>query len=291
MRFGVGLLVMAMALVGCGRGALLITKDGGGDPDPIDDGGPWDDATGGGDLDAGAFDADVWDGDALDASTDATSMDAELLDATMPDATPSDAAAPDATVPDSSAPDAAAPDANVPDSSTPDATMPDANTPDADRPDGSVGCTMEVCGDNIDNDCDGLADCDDVDCGTDALCNAPICEAREIGVAACTDGVDGDCDGQIDCADPDCSPLGPNRECCNGIDDTGDGRVDLFSCRCFDNRDCRGVGSLEQVCWTELFSVCAPRCDFLGGDRFCERVAPNLRCVRGGPRQGQCVPR
>lgn len=51
--------------------------------------------------------------------------------------------------------------------------------------------TEGVCGDGIDNDCDGDIDCADTDCqgGTEATCN---------------DGIDNDCDGMVDCVDADC---------------------------------------------------------------------------------------
>jgi hypothetical protein len=113
---------------------------------------------------------------------------------------------------------------------------------------------------------------------------------REMRIAGCTNRLDDDCDGPRDCADPDCTPFGPGTECCNGVDDDGDGSVDLFTCRCFTNADCAGVGSVEQVCYTELFNVCGPRCDFLGGNSFCMMLDPSLRCETRGPRRGQCVP-
>jgi hypothetical protein len=162
------------------------------------------------------------------------------------------------------------------------------------------------CVDGRDNDCDGLTDCEDGECfgnpacfGTDGGPPPPIdggvpdggmCEDRELGVAMCTDRRDNDCDATRDCSDPDCTPFGAGSECCNGIDDDADGIVDMFTCRCFDNSTCAGVGTFEQVCWTALFNVCAPRCDFLGGQSFCDMVGPGLRCVTTGPRAGQCVP-
>jgi hypothetical protein len=35
-----------------------------------------------------------------------------------------------------------------------------------------------LCGDGVDNDCDGPADCNDSDCATDPLCQAPPCLAK-----------------------------------------------------------------------------------------------------------------
>ena len=149
------------------------------------------------------------------------------------------------------------------------------------------------CFDGIDDDCDGRIDCADPDCRARPGCvdggfirdggldsSGPLFDAgsvsNEIGVAACTNGIDDDHDGRADCLDPDCRPFGPMGECCNGIDDTGDGNVDEFTCRCFDQSFCGGVGSLDQVCWTSSYSVCAPRCNFYGGNAFCQMYLPTM---------------
>ena len=102
------------------------------------------------------------------------------------------------------------------------------------------------------------------------------------------DSLDNDCDMTVDCSDPDCSPFGPTGECCDGRDNDGDGQTDLFTCRCDSDADCTGVGSLEQVCWDTLFSVCAPRCNFLGGTLWCQSLDPSLVC---NAVSGECVPR
>jgi len=148
------------------------------------------------------------------------------------------------------------------------------------------------CFDGIDDDCDGLIDCADRDCRMRRACidagppdggfqpdaivlhdaGGPV--TNEIGVAMCTNGIDDDRDGRADCADPDCRPFGPTAECCNGIDDTGDGNIDEFTCRCFDQSFCGSVGSLSQVCWLNSYSVCAPRCNFYGGNSFCQMNLP-----------------
>ena len=146
-----------------------------------------------------------------------------------------------------------------------------------------------VCDDGQDEDCDQLVDCDDPDCAGALGCEMMCIDTREIGIAKCTDGLDSDCDGRSDCDDPDCSPFGSNGECCDGIDNDGNGMTDILTCRCETDSDCVGVGSLEQVCWTELFSVCGPRCDFLGGDSFCNRILADTRCVTSGPQTGECV--
>lgn len=69
---------------------------------------------------------------------------------------------------------------------------------------------VDVCGDALDNDCDGTAD--EKDCAA--------CQAEEI----CGDGIDNDCDCVID----DC-----NLEVCDdGIDNDGDGNVDKEDLEC-----------------------------------------------------------
>jgi mono/diheme cytochrome c family protein len=69
---------------------------------------------------------------------------------------------------------------------------------------------VDVCGDALDNDCDGTAD--EADCSQ--------CQAEEI----CGDGIDNDCDCVID----DC-----NVEICgDGIDNDGDGKTDSLDPQC-----------------------------------------------------------
>lgn len=68
----------------------------------------------------------------------------------------------------------------------------------ADTEDPDCGAPVEICSDGIDNDGDLLVDCDDPDCFGDELC----CLVNERG--QCADGLDNDCDGQVDCADKDC---------------------------------------------------------------------------------------
>lgn len=149
--------------------------------------------------------------------------------------------------------------------------------------------TETNCRNRIDEDCDGRIDCADPDCSGRPICMGACVPtgANEIGVAQCTNGRDDDCDGRLDCADPDCRPFGTDSECCNGIDDNGDGNVDEVTCFCRNSADCVGVGTFEQVCWNESYSICAPDCRRYGADAFCRMFTPDLpRCSR---MTGECI--
>lgn len=84
-----------------------------------------------------------------------------------------------------------------------------------------------LCGDNLDNDCDGLYDCLDPDCANLACSatgkNCPaspgacsVCTGNggtpESSESTCSDGKDNDCNGLIDCADTNC-----NTKQCNSV--------------------------------------------------------------------------
>jgi hypothetical protein len=91
------------------------------------------------------------------------------------------------------------------------------------------GNAEDSCSDSIDNDGDGLTDCADPDCASDAAC-------PEI----CNNGVDDNADGQVDCADPQCagSPYCPETVCNDGIDNDGDGLTDCSDPDCFGKFGC-----------------------------------------------------
>jgi hypothetical protein len=156
------------------------------------------------------------------------------------------------------------------------------------RPTGAEA-DARTCSDGVDNDCDGQVDCADPGCAAQPMCCRPTA-AREMGVAACTDGRDNDCDGVADCADSDCRPNATGGgECCNGRDDNANGLIDEFSCACESSPQCAGVGSggpfPSNACWSTTFRVCAPRCDLLGGNLFCNNFFPGTRC---NPMTGEC---
>ena len=85
----------------------------------------------------------------------------------------------------------------------------------------------EICNNGIDDDGDGIIDCEDGDCKFE-------CYSREI----CDNGIDDDGDGQVDCEDGDCEnsvyceDTQPTEICNNGIDDDNDGFIDYYDGDC-----------------------------------------------------------
>jgi hypothetical protein len=74
------------------------------------------------------------------------------------------------------------------------------------------GCEeLGNCGDGIDNDLDGDIDCNDSDCSTDPGCGGGGgsgergASCTPVSCPSCEDGFDNDGNGLIDCDDPDCS--------------------------------------------------------------------------------------
>ena len=89
------------------------------------------------------------------------------------------------------------------------------------------------CDDGVDNDDDGLLDCDDLeDCGDSVLC-LPDTETD------CEDGVDDDGDGLTDCEDDDCTCV--ETACDDGEDDDGDGQIDCDDSDCDEELPCLGL--------------------------------------------------
>ena len=79
------------------------------------------------------------------------------------------------------------------------------------------------CGNMIDDDGDGLIDCEDPDCFNSNVCTVEICN----------NGIDDDNDGWIDCSDSECFDLEICVEICNnGIDDNNNGLIDADDPQC-----------------------------------------------------------
>jgi len=92
-----------------------------------------------------------------------------------------------------------------------------------------AACNPETnCNDHADDDSDGLIDCADPDCTAAPACTLEI---------SCNNGLDDDGDGLIDCADPGCDGhdgcvVGPETACGDGIDNDGDGAIDCADSQC-----------------------------------------------------------
>jgi hypothetical protein len=151
------------------------------------------------------------------------------------------------------------------------------------------------CADQVDNDCNGLTDCEDPGCAGVAcgpfgrVCTGAGCVCSgnggvpEVSETRCADGIDNDCDGLRDCADPDCdgAPCGPagmvcragsclcpldagtsfppESDCSNGRDDDCDGLVDCADPDC-NQQPCGEAGSVcRQAVCTCLPDGSAPR--------------------------------
>jgi hypothetical protein len=131
----------------------------------------------------------------------------------------------------------------------------------------------DVCTDGLDNDHDGLTDCEDPHCEGRAcgdfglICVAAACQCP--GPAEiCDDVVDNDCDGLADCEDVDCDgqPCGTNGMICIAQACQCPGSVEV--CNDAADNDCDGLADCEDVvdcppgtsCGTARY-VCGPAGD------------------------------
>jgi hypothetical protein len=122
----------------------------------------------------------------------------------------------------------------------------------------------EICGDSVDNNCDGDIDAQDPICGTPVICtdddgDGYSAEGGDCGPAdcsdsdysiypgaedICSDGIDQDCSGKDRTKGAGCSTKGKKREgkgrtCSDGLDNDEDGLVDCADNQCSRNRACR----------------------------------------------------
>ncbi len=88
---------------------------------------------------------------------------------------------------------------------------------------------FEKCANGIDDDGDGLVDCEDPVCTGEVQCLIEVCD----------NGVDDDLDGLADCDDPGCAvACAPSEECGNGLDDDLDGAMDCHDTDCIGTTAC-----------------------------------------------------
>ena len=159
------------------------------------------------------------------------------------------------------------PAATAPSVEDPDGTQPVPPAPQARRAVPMSRPEHETqCQDGMDDDGDGLVDCEDPDCeekacGTQQACRAEACVCRFDIETECADGLDGDCDRLVDCEDPDCAGAawcGVEADCADGVDDDFDGATDcadpgcatvgpceLFETTCGDRVDNDGDGRAD----------------------------------------------
>ena len=115
------------------------------------------------------------------------------------------------------------------------------------------------CNDGIDNDCDGVTDCDDADCCDSCPGQSRVCVVSE----SCDNKIDDDEDGYIDCEDFNCKnyPDCVRPQACGGMIDPNaldldeDGSADACdNCPTFFNpdqtdTDSDGLGNTCDNCW------------------------------------------
>jgi hypothetical protein len=146
----------------------------------------------------------------------------------------------------------------------------------------------ERCDDDADNDGNGTADCSDVSCHGSAPC---VEEGPE-----CSDGIDNDHDNSIDCIDRNCDNMAPcGDDCTNHVDDDGDGAVDCADSDCTYKVECVEVcdngldddvdGLTDCVDWLNCWNdpACAEDCsngldDDYDGDTDCADVYGMNQC-------------
>ncbi|MFH1620808.1 MAG: hypothetical protein ABIB04_01850 [Patescibacteria group bacterium] len=116
------------------------------------------------------------------------------------------------------------------------------------------------CNDGLDNDHDGMTDCQEIACSTAANCIETPSNTN------CNDGLDNDHDGMTDCqeavcqSDPVCAETPANgNKCEDGIDDDGDGLVDCVDTDCNSYPTCILIG--EAACGLGLDACCSDGLD------------------------------
>ncbi len=123
----------------------------------------------------------------------------------------------------------------------------------------------EICGDGLDNDCNGLTD------NADPTCQTTSCTDVEI----CGDGIDNDCNGLTDNADPTCQTTSCTdvEICGDGIDNDCNGWVDNKDPACFVTGTCADFDGDRAGCKG------LANCNYVGKTKTCVDVnAPPTDC-------------
>ena len=94
------------------------------------------------------------------------------------------------------------------------------------------------CADGVDNDQDGLTDCEDGDCA---------CIETD-----CGDGIDDDSDGLLDCEDDDCVDV-CIEDCGDGSDNDRDGLTDCDDDECYGVEPCGGPYTVSMSTFLDAF--------------------------------------
>ena len=120
--------------------------------------------------------------------------------------------------------------------------------------------TIMACSDGIDNDGNGLIDCDDPGCKTKGTPEAPgpgdtVCPDKENNIYVCADGKDNDGNGYVDCEDNSCKGT---AVCCIATGTEGD---TIESCSDGIDNDCNGYvdcndNSCSRSTKTEVVEYC-----------------------------------
>ena len=164
------------------------------------------------------------------------------------------------------------------------------------------------CRDGVDNDCDGLTDCDDSECASflfctcgDGACSSPEnqctcpedCGQPLATETVCNDGVDNDCDGFADCEDcndTDCVTAEACAQACCEADGSCSEKSP-FCCEAYHGSP-QGLGSECATVECDAPQAC---CDIFGG---CLDMPPSACVLESGDPQGpgtecattQCLP-
>ncbi|MBU1536396.1 hypothetical protein KKF84_13805 [Myxococcota bacterium] len=111
---------------------------------------------------------------------------------------------------------------------------------------------QEICSNLMDDNGDGLVDCEDPQCAT-----LPECQPAEV---LCGNNLDDDGDGLVDCEDPDCDEAADcvisGEICENGIDDDKDGSIDCDDEDCMESQYCLLLSCSRLTLFPESQNFC-----------------------------------